>query len=116
MSKKPHYYFAPKMSFNLPYFKALDFTPTLKNEVEELVSQWLCGNGIPCSRFYRYVCKTTLDQIDVDYDEGVFYYIHLNSYLREVHNVVWNFVNESSNKADKAKLDGFEKFCKANFK
>ena len=50
----------------------------------------MADNGYALNAQYAYVKRTTLDLITPEFDHGQFYYIHLNAYLRDVGNVIFN--------------------------
>lgn len=88
------YYFPEKFDWSLDYFNVQTVVPSAKDDVQTAVEAWLAENGYEQTSFYKWVANRTLGLIDVDYDQGVFYYIHLNSYLRDTAYAVWNCVDE----------------------
>lgn len=119
------YYFPEKFEWSLDYFNAQTVVPSAKNEAKAAVEKWLSDNGYEQTSFYKWVIKQTLGLIDVDYDHGVFYYIHLNSYLRDTAYAVWNCLDdrlrkegmpekERGKKTDAAQK-AFVEFAKAAF-
>ncbi|WP_315921470.1 hypothetical protein [Mesorhizobium sp. SP-1A] len=88
------YYFPPKFEWSFDYFNETSVVRSAKDDTQAAVEAWLAENGHEQTLFYKWVVSRTLGLIDVDYDHGVFYYIHLNSYLRDTAYAVWNCVDE----------------------
>lgn len=99
------YYFPEKQEFTLDYFSAKSITRDTKHEVQVAVESWLAENGYEQTDFYLYTRKTTIDHIDVDYNGGLFYYMHLNNYLRDVASVVWCIAERRERAAGKSEKE-----------
>lgn len=99
------YYFPEKQEFTLDYFNAKSITRDTKHEVQVAVETWLAEHGYELNDFYAYTRKSTLEQIDVNYNGGIFYYIHLNSYLRDVAAVVWCIAERRERDAGKSEKE-----------
>lgn len=88
------YYFPPKFEWSFDYFNETSVVRSAKDDTQAAVEAWLAENGYEQTPFYKWVVSRTLGLVDVDYDHGVFYYIHLNSYLRDTAYAVWNCLDE----------------------
>lgn len=123
--QKMTYYFPEKFEWSLDYFNAQTVVPSAKDEAQAAVEKWLSDNGYEQTSFYKWVVSRTLGLVDVDFDHGVFYYIHLNSYLRDTAYAVWNCVDErlrlegvpekERGKKTDAAQKAFVEFAKATF-
>ena len=126
------YFFRKKFKRELPYFKKQDITYHTRADVLVEVLGWFTNNlpqfnqDIECVLGFEYIMRTTLEKIDLHYDEGEFYYMWLNDFLRETSYFVWRTIDkegklnkisekERSKLAD-AKMKAFEQFCKETFK
>jgi hypothetical protein len=75
---------------------------------------------------YAHIVGSTVTHLNSECDEGVFYYIWLNAYLREVTYFGWREIDHKLKnngvtsekirvKEADAKVSEFEKFCKHTF-
>lgn len=124
-----NYYFPAKFDYNNPYFNKVKLTSELKDQVGEDVCDWIEANldqETLDSPFLEYVLKNTISKIDVNYDQGCFYYHWLNEFVRDAALVVFhsemnagkvNGLNEKTREKNaNAKVSEFEKWLKVNFK
>lgn len=92
-NRKMSYYYPEKFEWSLDYFNVKTVVSGAKSTTQNVVEKWLSDNGYEQTTFYKWVVSRTLGLIDEKFDHGVFYYVHLNSYLRDTAYAVWNCVD-----------------------
>lgn len=101
------YYFPKDFKFDRDYFSVTKIEGnTLARVLTDSLS-WFVERGLFTNRetekFHWWVYQNTLQNVDILYEQGIFYHHWLNAYLGQVANMVWVHTYDESRPSMKEK-------------